>query len=188
MKKILTTLSLTSALFLSGFLFVQAATVIDNSDVAECETWLPVESTLCAGGYTMLTYNNPSPEGVVLITLNDAYIHDSGGYATMGFLWCGAGGPGNCTASNVSTDINGWGTIYSGGGAVSPNLSAGTYNISLDVDVYAPGGAECRWYGSTKCKINDTTNNSGGTLTVTAAASVNLQIGSIIDKIIDLFI
>ncbi len=180
MKTLLTALSTICALLFLLSSVTYGATVIDSSGSdRECETTppLPLESTWCSASYTSITYNNPSPAGNVLVTLNDHYIHDAGGMAALGwgYLECN-GGP--CSAGNVRTNMNGWGTIYGpSGGSVNPLLSAGTYNISLDAAPYDAGGVSCRWSGSPNCKIIDLTNSDGGTLTVTAAASVNLNIG-----------
>lgn len=165
--------------------WAHAVTVSDSSDSVECKkTSNPVETTLCAIAHTTVTYNNPSPAGVVNITVDSSYIDDGGGIAWFWALECGGGGGGSCTSSNVRTNVNGWGNIYYGGGTVSPTLSPGTYPIWLDVDVYHPSGTGCVWFGDSNCVLLDLGSNSGGTLTVEAAASVNLNISQWFDKVL----
>lgn len=187
MKKLFTTISLISALFFGVALSIQAATVIDTDTGTECVyTGGPVESTLCYLVTTTTTYNSPSPAGNVLVTVEHT-IHDGGGLAWFDFMRCD-GGP--CASTDVTTNVNGWGTVGRGAsGSVNPFLSAGTYNLTLtSVARGASGLATCRWYGDPACTLINDGYTSGGTLIVNTPASVNLQIGSIIDKLIDLFI
>ncbi|MDQ5962816.1 MAG: hypothetical protein QG653_623 [Patescibacteria group bacterium] len=188
MKK--STLLIVSLSLCGVFGFLNAATVIDSNDNAECmKTSTPVETTLCSAAYTVLTYNNPAPAGSVTITLEEQYIHDAGGLAWFFALSCGGGGAGTCTSGNVKTIIKGngttWGTIFGpSGGSVSPSLSPGTYNLVLDADVWDAGGSGCRWFGDPNCSLLDVGDNSGGTLTVTSAASVDLNIGMWFEKVL----
>jgi hypothetical protein len=196
MKKYITTLALTTALFGLSNVFVYADTVDSTGGGGDCYTvTVPggdIDTVTCFMSHTVTVYNNPAPAGSpVTITVS----HDAGdldGFTAFNMIKCTTSGvTGQCVATDVTSAVTGngtpWGTVGRGAsGSVAPSLSAGSYTISLTNKPKGGDSQSCEFAGGT-CSLTQIPTQditSGGTLVVESAppASVLLQISGFFEK------
>jgi hypothetical protein len=188
MKQFLTTLSLASALFLGFFSYASSATY-DISAEGGCETWQTTQMGLtpCWSISQTATVNDTAPVNSsvsVSVSRGVQWLQDQPTRIILNCVGSGCDYAAWTTATLGTTETIASSGESSNSNSIGTGASTGAQTITMNTSTDGlscniPTGWNCIIEGPSQAYIP---------ITITAPASVDLQIGSIIDKLIDLFI